>query len=384
MTYFCLHLLLGKDFEFLEASSARICSICWNTLLSFHEYYFGIKLKHEIPNLLNDQEKEGFKEPKISKTRNLNSDLVPEIDATNELLEDFFKNNDLIDYSPKEEVKNENPTFEALTEDEESEKKVMEFCAMTCDKCNYKFTSIKDCLAHYRKDHKIPGYVVCCKRKFNKKGKLFDHVNHHYYPEMFSCDQCKKSFRDRYGLRFHTKTIHSDTKEWKCKICLKSFSKQFKLKSHMDSHIPEEEKKFHCKICDKKFANKNRLDIHCRMNHEGNRPIFVCDICAKKVKSSYTLELHRKEHLNTDPDGNRIHCKECGHWLKGEASFRNHMRRHRESELDNNCKICNKAFANLNLLKSHVKYVHEAEKIHKCNVCEKAFKKLCNLKVTIS
>jgi hypothetical protein len=59
------------------------------------------------------------------------------------------------------------------------------YCDMKCQICKEILTSWNDVKSHFRANHKTPGYLICCERKFNKKIRLLEHISYHLNPEAF-------------------------------------------------------------------------------------------------------------------------------------------------------------------------------------------------------
>lgn len=95
---------------------------------------------------------------------------------------------------------------------------------MSCSECNTPFSTFEDLSAHCRGEHKMDkGLVTCCGRKFNTRLKLYDHIMVHLDPKAFTCQICHKKFA---GARF--------------------------LRTHMESHMPDDERQYSCEKCPKK------------------------------------------------------------------------------------------------------------------------------------
>lgn len=55
----------------------------------------------------------------------------------------------------------------------------------TCDICSIELGSLKKSITHYRKCHKIDGYIKCCGLKFKQDAHIEDHIKLHVRPDMF-------------------------------------------------------------------------------------------------------------------------------------------------------------------------------------------------------
>lgn len=55
----------------------------------------------------------------------------------------------------------------------------------TCDLCSTELKSLRHALPHYKREHKIEGYVKCCQLKFKSEKLVNDHLQFHINPEIF-------------------------------------------------------------------------------------------------------------------------------------------------------------------------------------------------------
>lgn len=64
-----------------------------------------------------------------------------------------------------------------------------DFFTMRCDLCDdIQFSTFLDAKKHYRQDHNITGYLVCCDKKFMKPKTIDDHFRWHIDPEYLKYD----------------------------------------------------------------------------------------------------------------------------------------------------------------------------------------------------
>lgn len=251
---------------------------------------------------------------------------------------------------------------------------------LKCDLCEKEFAIFNVLQRHYRAEHKIKGYVVCCTTKFYKRGMFLDHIMKHLEPDRLRCDICKKTYCSRRALHDHILVYHApgDVKTFQCDQCPRKYLKQYQLNIHKKKHIPKGASQYKCDECGKGFNTNNALQTHRRYIHE-NKYAHMCHICAKVLRSR-TLYLKHKlvEHEGyVEP---KQQCKECGAWLKNAFRLKLHMKKHKERESDFICNICGKSSPSSSALQSHVKYVHEAQRLHQCTFCDKAFKRPITLK----
>lgn len=55
----------------------------------------------------------------------------------------------------------------------------------TCDVCAVYLGTLKKAISHYKKYHKMEGYIKCCKFKFKKDIHVDDHIKWHVQPDIF-------------------------------------------------------------------------------------------------------------------------------------------------------------------------------------------------------
>lgn len=107
----------------------------------------------------------------------------------------FFK-----DLQEESEEKSENETEEKSENESESDpinlnsakisaakrKEIFaQYFDNTCDLCSTELKSLRHALPHYKREHKIEGYVKCCQLKFKSEKLVNDHLQFHINPEIF-------------------------------------------------------------------------------------------------------------------------------------------------------------------------------------------------------
>ncbi|RZC33726.1 zf-AD domain containing protein, partial [Asbolus verrucosus] len=86
--------------------------------------------------------------------------------------------------------------------------------------------------------------------------------------KLLFCNQCNKSFKNKYILSAHVKR-HQYKGHFLCNVCGKGFNSQSCLTRHTRVHTGE--RKYECQICHKKFPSSNNLNLHSRV-HSGFKP----------------------------------------------------------------------------------------------------------------
>ena len=83
--------------------------------------------------------------------------------------------------SRKEEKRNK--TSKDL--DGEWEDKIREYFKMSCEMCDTVFTTFIGAKQHYKNEHKVLGFLLCCQKKFFSRNRIIDHIKLHLNPEAF-------------------------------------------------------------------------------------------------------------------------------------------------------------------------------------------------------
>ncbi|XP_058823357.1 zinc finger protein 85-like isoform X1 [Topomyia yanbarensis] len=262
---------------------------------------------------------------------------------------------------------------------------IRRFCTLVCDKCDFAGRNYYQLDKHFRTDHNMRGYAICCGRKFCKKRRLYEHCQRHINPDMFRCEVlcfqiCSKSFTESKGLEKHNKWVHTPDSEkpFKCEICDAAFYKDYLLRNHMKYHISMEQKIFKCKECDKSFGTAVLLRAH-QQNIHGAVSSWVCDICAKGFVHKSLLERHRISHSPEGAASLKMQCENCKKWLKNRDTYQNHRKRCLAGG-PVTCDVCGKEAVNELALASHKRFNHEERPAFACSYCGKQFKRILRLK----
>lgn len=210
------------------------------------------------------------------------------------------------------------------SKDEEGEAKIQRLVEMKCHECHRYFDRFLDVMKHYRESHpNIPGYLICCNKKFTKRPALLEHVEFHDKSIIYKCEMCEKTFKGKAILRNHVRTFHINLPgQCVCNMCGKLFSNKYTLKTHMKNHLVDLSRQFECYICKKTAKNLEKLQHHFKYRHDpAHQRSTICHICSKRVTR---LDIHVAAIHPTEPI-ERVRCEICGHNLK-ITSLKAHMR----------------------------------------------------------
>ena len=201
-------------------------------------------------------------------------------------------------------------------------------------------------------------------------------------PIVFNCTKCKNNFNSFNELVEHMKSKVCFTEVFNCDICLKNFLNNRSLNRHKRTHKPK--LKLMCEECAKTFSNKFDLEMHMQSvhNHEPNKNsklIFKCTYCLEKFSNHIALFTHVKEHLREKKEGSKL-CETCGKNCINLKSYQAHIKTHADVVKKFICPVCDKRFAKGFLLTQH-SHIHTGVKMYDCNFCEKAFAKRDSLRI---
>lgn len=155
-----------------------------------------------------------------------------------------------------------------------------------CMGCRERFDSF-DALSNHMKTpgqcKKINIYKCnTCNKIFDKRKKFYQHSLSHRDRSSFVCDQCGKTYNNRFNLENHKSSIHGDAVE------------------ENDSAI------YRCRLCSQQFTNRNELFRHIEAHGNPSRQAHLCDRCGKCFASQEALKSHSAIHTNG------YVCTKCG------------------------------------------------------------------------
>lgn len=255
-----------------------------------------------------------------------------------------------------------------------------------CNICKAETTDFQKLETHFRIEHQMKGYAMCCEAKMFKRSEIVDHIHIHSDPNYFKCQFCDKVLATRKTLVNHINCIHNaeQSNKYKCDKCDKSYARKYLYERHcLTIHLPDEKKQFQCTECNKRFPTQQILNHHVTRTHVKKYHKF-CEICGKLLRNQYVMDRHMAEHSGA-PQA-KIPCDICGLELSNKYRLNRHKKMiHVEENLKEIvCPFCPKVSHSLNAHQHHVFNVHTTKRIHACHLCDKKFKRPMELKEHIS
>lgn len=197
----------------------------------------------------------------------------------------------------------------------------------------------------------------------------------------FECDECDKTYKNKYGLKFHKQTEHSGEKPFQCPICGTVIKFRNKVRAHLDSH-PGDDGRYNCHKCNLSFETSTELKYHKR-EHFVRKDSYKCEECDKTYAHSSSLRNHKQaEHTLGKP----FVCPICDAIIKYQSNVKVHMESHTpKPKVLLKCNQCPSIFRTMTRLISHRVKVHETVpkqdlvikkvqlKSYHCNICEKSY-----------
>ncbi len=143
---------------------------------------------------------------------------------------------------------------------------------------------------------------------------------------------CKKAFNQKTDLKNHLNTHQTNT-PLKCSLYFRCVESE-RLTSKKNG-----EKTYNCQICKKKiFARTGLLRVN-GYRHRPNNSVS-CPVC----NEHFVTKIELKQHMSTHSGSKPIACQICGISLTTKAIFRKHTKLLHPRIKEHICNICDKLF----------------------------------------
>uniref|UniRef100_A0A2A4JS95 Protein krueppel n=1 Tax=Heliothis virescens TaxID=7102 RepID=A0A2A4JS95_HELVI len=341
---FCLNIEVEQDTKI----STKLCTNCYEKLLSFHEFKclalrndVYLKSLQEVNGVKNEiflrdddikNEHQSMSDESLDATVKDEPKDVFDDDTDDEFLS-VIKN---IKYEFKEECTQKKPQ-KGRKRGAKTPKTKSKPIKRVCEECG---KSVKDLKTHALQH--LPAAsrkcIPCklCDKMFSSHSARYRHTKIKHLGAKQQCPLCDKVVAH---LKQHDRLMHNRSSlPYVCASCGGRFISKSNLELHMTSHTKDYA--FPCDLCDKKFNTNQRMILHKRQVHDKEKS-HLCQLCSKSFFKKYHLQIHLRSHSKEKP----YSCPECG-----------------------------KCFSTTTILKSH-RLIHVEGKNYACTLCEMTFKK---------
>ena len=167
-----------------------------------------------------------------------------------------------------------------------------------------------------------PGICDLCGKEYENNQKLRDHRRYcrkSKQKEFKRCEFCNKTYSSL-SLKSHIKAVHKKIKDHICETCGKPFFSKSDLRIHMAVHFGNQ---LACDQCGKTYRDKYRMKEHIKIAHEGRRD-YPCSHCGKAFPTRRYQKLHEDiVHLGIK----RHKCHLCSNAYGQSHELKSHYRR---------------------------------------------------------
>ena len=139
-----------------------------------------------------------------------------------------------------------------------------------CSECDYSFQTDYLLKRHFETEHtdKMPFKCNICSLGLKSERALKLHltiVHGIRFKETYVCEDCGKSFKKKYCYQQHVQ-VHRP-KQWKCEYCEKMFTMKTNLLTHVARAHEKSRQEVVCQDCGKSFKEKYYLLMHQNLTH---------------------------------------------------------------------------------------------------------------------
>ena len=337
-----LCILLIQDFRAVDKSnesiSIKLCKPLSKTYCSQVKSTFSKSKIFLVPKSYQDnKDSVDFVQPsELCETSIKSEDIKQEIDFAEDYEED--EREDVVDFDESE--KNRKYDHHSYKENypitkEQFDKMIEIGPPYTCSACNKPYATKTSMIRHLDKYCKGVPMVWPKWRKIPNQNRFFC--------EFEGCDQNETCFKTYDAIWAH----------------------------HTSCHAPQQKKTHQCEHCQKTFTSNSNLSHHIKSQHNPDGALLhMCRFCGKSFKAKLGLQYHEMSHTNKKPEG----CPHCDFKCLSKSSLMRHIQGVHESNNEEVCDICGKAFNTKYKLKRHIKLHSDISE--KCPQCGKMIRNL--------
>ena len=257
---------------------------------------------------------------------------------------------------------------------ENQEKSMNEYVTCRWPGCREMVMCGQEAKNHVKRHQQEAGLVACeyCEQFCMNQRTLERHFKAKH--KLVKCRSCPKVLQGNEALARHDKSCHNTL----CICCKVIFPSIDDLASHCCPRWITP-----CKTCGLMFKNRRLHHRHTQVHRDksNDKPALlttvICEKCGKRMqrKSLLLHDCDKKKKLKgySKTSGGFSSCQICGRMYRSAGSLYYHLKTHEKKKFE--CKICNKAFINKQVLAHHINS-HLGEKPFQCRFCDQRFGQL--------
>lgn len=233
---------------------------------------------------------------------------------------------------------------------------------LKCDECEQIFFKQKHLQEHKDTIHRDLHCRYCGKEILKLKSLRNHEMRHLREKDKYECNECKKVFKTKTGLRHHY-AIHTGQFKFCCDYCGRGFMSRMMMEEHRSKHTKEE--RYICDVCGRKFSFQSTYWIH-RKWHDNPYP-YTCSFCGRMFRHSSLLSVHKRKHTGERP----YKCPYCPLTFPVGGTLKRHVILHTHV-YPFKCDLCKRGFTTRHKYAVHLSKVHDNhEMLHaKPHPCE--------------
>ncbi|XP_045774155.1 PR domain zinc finger protein 5-like isoform X1 [Maniola jurtina] len=168
---------------------------------------------------------------------------------------------------------------------------------------------------------------ICQSQTFSRIDEYKAHLREHAKLTTYKCTICAKTFSDSSNFSKHKK-VHGN-KYFQCDMCKRKFNSKRTLTQHIEYHIKNAPLK--CNYCDKEFYCQSSLNKHIKLAHKCRVTRYKCTICddlldSLKEKWDHEWMVHKIRKIVVD-------CLLCGEKFRKYSELKRHCKLFHEIEI---------------------------------------------------